>query len=152
MSGSLAIRNQRRKLPVNTRILRQFTRYLLEDLLELKEFELAIFIVDSGRITDLNENHLRHAGSTDVITFDYCDGSVLAGDIFVCADEALSQARQFGTTWQSELARYIIHAVLHLRGYDDTTPAKRRRMKREEERLLREIARRFPLRKLANRH
>ena len=63
-------------------------------------------------------------------------------------DDAISQARQFGTTWTSELVRYVIHGVLHLLGHDDVRPVTRRKMKREENRLLKEIARRFPLRKI----
>jgi ssRNA-specific RNase YbeY (16S rRNA maturation enzyme) len=49
------------------------------------------------------------------------------------------------------LARYVIHGVLHLRGFDDLRPADRRKMKREENRLLKEIARLFPLSKLGTR-
>ena len=73
------------------------------------------------------------------------------GDIFVCLDDAVAQARQFRTTWQSELVRYVIHGLLHLRGYDDRHPAARRKMKREENRRLREITRRFPLAQIGTR-
>ena len=72
------------------------------------------------------------------------------GEIFICIDDAVKQARQFRTTWQSELVRYLIHGVLHLVGYDDLTPAGRRAMKREENRLLRMLSRQFSLRRLAN--
>jgi probable rRNA maturation factor len=73
------------------------------------------------------------------------------GEIFISIDDAKSQAREFRTSWQSELARYVIHGVLHLRGFDDLRPADRRKMKREENRLLKEIARLFPLSKLGTR-
>jgi probable rRNA maturation factor len=63
-------------------------------------------------------------------------------------DEALIQARRFRTTWQNELLRYIIHGVLHLGGFDDERAASRRRMKREEDRLLGKLARDFDLSKL----
>ena len=76
---------------------------------------------------------------------------VLHGEIFICVDEAVVQARRFRASWQSELVRYVIHGVLHLRGFDDLHPAGRRKMKREEDRLLREIALRFALSKLARR-
>ena len=62
--------------------------------------------------------------------------------------EAVDQARQFRTKWESELVRYLIHGVLHLCGYDDQRPADRRRMKREEDRLLKQIGRLFPIKKL----
>ena len=48
----------------------------------------------------------------------------------------MKQAGEFGTAWPEELARYVIHGLLHLHGYDDLEPAKRRVMKREENRLV----------------
>jgi rRNA maturation RNase YbeY len=75
----------------------------------------------------------------------------LHGEIFICLRAAVDHAPRFRTTWQSELVRYLVHGVLHLRGHDDLDAASRRRMKREEDRLLRELARRFRLSHLARR-
>jgi len=156
LSGSLLIKNRRRAIPLNTRLLRTLTKTLLNESLELVNFDLAIYLVRAPEMARLNETFLQHSGSTDVITFDYSDHSSsvlrhssLHGEIFISIDDAIAQARQFRTSWQSELVRYIIHGVLHLRGFDDIQPAARRKMKREENRLLREVARLFPLRKLA---
>ncbi len=99
-------------------------------------------------MTRLNADLLQHTGSTDVITLDYSDPTLLAGELFVCIDEALLQARRFRTTWQQEIIRYIIHGILHLQGHDDLRAAPRRRMKLEENRRLREITRDFHLSKL----
>jgi rRNA maturation RNase YbeY len=60
------------------------------------------------------------------------------------------QAREFRTTWQSEITRYLVHGVLHLLGHDDSRPAKRRNMKQAENRRLRELSRRFSLAHLAH--
>lgn len=147
MSASLTLRNCQRKKPVRPRSLARLTRFLLHDLLSQRDYLLAIHLVDRAEITRLNETFLKHAGSTDVITFDYADPAApgfLSGDVFVCVDEAVAQARPFGVSWQSELVRYVVHGILHLRGYDDHTPAARRRMKREEDRLVSELARHFP--------
>jgi rRNA maturation RNase YbeY len=73
----------------------------------------------------------------------------LHGEIFVCLDEAVRQAQRFHTSWPAELMRYVIHGLLHLRGFNDARPAARRRMKREEDRLLRRVAGRFDLSRLA---
>ncbi len=70
------------------------------------------------------------------------------GEIFVCLDEARSQARRFRTTWQRELVRYIIHGILHLLGYKDHAVSARQRMKRQEDRLLRHLAKGFDFRGL----
>ncbi len=67
----------------------------------------------------------------------------LHGEIFICVDEAIAQARKYAPRWQSEIVRYVIHGILHLLGHDDSRPAARRRMKREENRLLRRLAGKF---------
>ena len=158
MSGSLVITNRQRAIPINTLLLRKITRTLLADLLQLDQFELGITIVRAPEMARINEAFLQHEGSTDVITFNYSESSKLEtrnsklplhGELFICIDDALAQARQFHTSWQSELVRYVIHGVLHLRGFDDLRPADRRKMKREENRLLQKAARLFPLSKLA---
>ena len=77
---------------------------------------------------------------------------MLNGEAFICVADAVKQAREFKTSWQSEVVRYAVHAVLHLRGYDDLQPARRRVMKREENRLVRELAAAFDLDQLETRN
>ncbi len=119
--------------------------------MQRSSYDLSVYLVGGPEITRLNEKFLQHEGSTDVITFDYCDASQpesLAGEVFICVDEAERQARVFRTSWQGEVVRYVVHGVLHLCGYDDLEPSARRKMKRQEDRLVRELSRRFPLRRL----
>lgn len=118
-------------------------------------YELGCFLVGAGEITALNERYLAHAGVTDVIAFDYGPppgarpgDPWLCGEVFVCLDEAGIQARRYRTTWTSELVRYLLHGLLHLRGYDDVKPGGRRRMKRIEGRLVREMGSKFDLTRL----
>jgi probable rRNA maturation factor len=66
-------------------------------------------------------------------------------------DEAIFQSKKFKTNWQSEIVRYIVHGVLHLLGHDDLKLALRRRMKREENRLVRLLAKKFSLAQIAGR-
>lgn len=99
----------------------------------------------------VNQEFLQHEGSTDVITFDHGSSNQrLHGEIFISVPDAVKQAREFRATWQSELVRYIIHGLLHLRGHDDLQPAQRRVMKREENRLLRRLATTFTLEGIAH--
>jgi probable rRNA maturation factor len=157
LSGSLLIKNRQRAKTVNARMLKTLTKTLLEELLGLEDFDLVVYIVGAAEMAQLNEKFLQHTGSTDVITFDYSNAergtrnaelSPLHGEIFVCVDDAAVQAKQFRTSWQSELARYVIHGVLHLQDFDDIRAADRRKMKREENRLLKEVTLLFPLSKL----
>jgi probable rRNA maturation factor len=148
---SVSLLNRQRTRTIDLPHLRRIVRHLLTSQLALRDFDLVIHLVNAAEMTRLNETRLRHAGSTDVITFDYTGNDpspMLTGEIFVCVNEALIQGRRFKVTWQTELVRYIVHGMLHLQGYDDTRAAARRRMKAEENRLVRELARDFNLRKL----
>jgi probable rRNA maturation factor len=166
---NVTVANRQRVRKINLRLLKKIAAALLTEL-EIQKAEIGICLVAAPEMTRLNETFLRHAGSTDVITFDYRDSvgqasslshskirkvrdrqdacPTLQGEIFVCVDEAVLQARKFGTSWQSEVIRYLVHGVLHLLGFDDSSAGARRQMKREENRRLREITRHFPLSKL----
>ena len=168
--------NRQRTKKINLRLLKQIVKALLADL-EIAKAGLEINLVTASEITRLNEKFLHHKGTTDVITFDYTDKGgagcflpavkpgtmetglreasprrasrpTLHGEIFICVDEAVLQAQKFGARWQSEIVRYIVHGVLHLLGHDDLRASARRKMKREENRLLRKLSRRFALSKL----
>jgi rRNA maturation RNase YbeY len=133
-------------------LLRKIAWTLVSELLQVDSFELAIYVTPALEMARLNETFLRHQGSTDVLAFDYSESpekDVLLGEIFICIDEAQKQALRFHTTWQCELVRYVIHGILHLLGHDDHQAVRRRKMKREENRLLKHLASRFELSKLA---
>ncbi len=151
MSGTLVLSNRQRSRRLDTKFLRDIVRTLLAEELSREEFEVGVSIVGEEAMTRMNESFLRHHGSTDVLTFDYKERSrpkCLAGELFVCLDEALAQAPRFRVTWQNELVRYIVHGILHLSGFDDKTAEARRKMKREENRLMRRLAARFNLDRL----
>jgi probable rRNA maturation factor len=145
---TLTIRDRQRTRAVHISWLRRIAASLLNDLLDQPFYDLGVYLVAAPEMTRLNETFLRHRGSTDVITFDYSEGQggeALHGEIFICVDEALLQARRFKTPWRAELVRYLVHGVLHLRGHDDKRVSARQRMKREENGLLRALANRFDL-------
>jgi probable rRNA maturation factor len=152
VSGSLFVRNRQRRWRIDARHLGRIIRSLLTEDLHCEDFELGVFLVSEPAMIRLNESYLRHAGSTDVITLDYCDSqhpAFLGGDIFVCVDEAAVQARKFRTSWQSETVRYIVHGILHLRGFNDARTEARRKMKAAEDKLVRALSTRFDFLRLA---
>ena len=146
----LQFANQQRTRPLDKRHLQAITEAALAEL-GVAKWNLTFYFVNAKRMAEINEAHMHHEGPTDVITFDYGENGtrntqhVFHGEIFICIDVAVTQAREFRTTWQSEVVRYIIHALLHLCGHDDLQPAARRKMKRVENRLVRKLARRFHL-------
>jgi probable rRNA maturation factor len=162
---SVIITNRQRTKKINTRLLRQIVNELLAELKTPKVI-LGINLVGARKMTLMNETFLQHEGPTDVITFDYAKSvgqasslshskakygdrrdacPTLHGEVFICVDEAISQSRKFKTTWQSEIVRYIIHGVLHLLGHDDLKSKSWNKMKREENRLLRMLCKKFSL-------
>lgn len=144
---TLVILNRQRTRKINARRLRGIVQELLDGL-AVESAELGINLVGVREMTLLNETFLRHRGSTDVITFDHGPdlsnpapaGKSLHGELFVCVDEAIVQAKRFSSTWQGEIVRYVVHGVLHLLGHDDLTDGARRRMKRKENRLVQRLA------------
>jgi probable rRNA maturation factor len=148
--SELALRNRQRVRRINLRLFRNLTCTLLLELVGGEDCELCIHLVGAREMTRLNETFLQHKGSTDVITFNHANRQspianrrLIHGEIFICVDEAIRQARRFRTTWQSEIVRYLVHGILHLLGHDDKRAPARRRMKREENRLVDGLAKPF---------
>lgn len=100
---------------------------------------ISVAIVDDAAIASLHERYLGDPSPTDVLTFDLRDDpevDAIEGEIVVSADTARRQGKAFGQTAAMEVLRYIVHGTLHLMGYDDQTPADRKRMRGREDRLL----------------
>jgi len=81
--------------------------------------DLAIIFCSDRCILDVNIKYLQHDYFTDIITFDYCDGDVVSGDLFISIDSVKDNAEHYGATFEDELDRVMVHGVLHLIGYDD---------------------------------
>ena len=81
--------------------------------------DISIIFCSDPYILDVNLRYLGHDYYTDIITFDYCKGDVLSGDLFVSIDTVKENAVFYGTDFSDELDRVIVHGILHLIGYDD---------------------------------
>jgi probable rRNA maturation factor len=100
----------------------------------------------------LNRRFMKSRARTDVLAFSQWEGkpmpavgAPLLGDVVICVDAARRQAPAYGHSFDRELALYMTHGVLHLLGHDDVKPRRRVKMRKEEARILRAIARRVPL-------
>ena len=98
--------------------------------------EVAYMFCSDEHILKVNREFLQHDYYTDVITFDYCHGRVLSGDIVLSLDTVRSNAEQFNTPYETELHRVIIHGILHLCGINDKGPGEREIMEGEENKAL----------------
>ena len=83
--------------------------------------DISIIFCSDNYILDVNMKYLQHDYFTDIITFDYCEGDRLNGDLFISVDSVRENAAFYGTEFENELNRVIVHGVLHLIGYDDHT-------------------------------
>ncbi|MCQ2182787.1 MAG: rRNA maturation RNase YbeY [Bacteroidales bacterium] len=81
--------------------------------------DINIIFCSDNYILDVNMKFLKHDYFTDIITFDYCEGNVLAGDLFISIDSVRENSIYYSTDFNTELNRVIVHGLLHLIGYDD---------------------------------
>lgn len=98
--------------------------------------EIAYIFVDDEKILEVNREYLQHDYYTDIITFDYCEGNTISGDLFISLDTVRTNAEQVGATYEQELNRVIIHGVLHLCGINDKGPGEREIMEAAENKAL----------------
>ena len=82
---------------------------------------ISIIFCSDNYVLDINQKYLQHDYFTEIITFDYCEGDRLSGDLFISVDSVRENSVEFGTEFKDELNRVIIHGLLHLVGYDDHT-------------------------------
>ncbi|MCX7886663.1 MAG: rRNA maturation RNase YbeY, partial [Verrucomicrobiae bacterium] len=131
MTPIIFTRNRQRKLRIRRGWLTELAAAALTELNSpLKE--LGIVLLNDAQIAEYNRRFHHRDGPTDILTFHY-EG---IGELMISTQQAIANARRFRTTPRRELALYVIHGILHLHGYDDRTPAQRRRMRAAERRLL----------------
>jgi rRNA maturation RNase YbeY len=90
-----------------------------------------IFCSDE-KILEVNQQYLQHDYYTDIITFDYTEGDMLSGDLFISLDTVRSNAKKYETAYIEELHRTLIHGILHLCGINDKGPGEREIMEKNE--------------------
>ena len=81
--------------------------------------DISIIFCSDNYILDVNQKYLQHDYFTDIITFDYCEGDKLSGDLFISVDTVRENSIEYGSDFIEELNRVMVHGLLHLIGYDD---------------------------------
>ena len=98
--------------------------------------EVGYMFVDDEKILEVNREYLGHDYYTDIITFDYCEGNTLNGDLVISLDTIKTNAEKFHKEYDEELHRVIIHGILHLCGINDKGPGEREIMETAENKAL----------------
>lgn len=137
MSPSIKVFNRQRKRPLDLGGYRRFAQTALIEVARRNQRiifppEIEILLVSDQRIRQIHRDFLAVDTITDVITFDH-------GEIFISVETAERHARQFSTGLREEIYLYIIHALLHLAGFDDKTEQESQRMGAAQTEILREI-------------
>ncbi len=103
-----------------------------------KTGEINFIFCSDEYLYELNRIHLQHDWYTDVLTFDLSDerSNEITGDIYISLTRVLENAQQFQAAEIDELHRVMIHGVLHLLGFDDSTESESKEMRRLEDFML----------------
>lgn len=96
------------------------------------EGDLNYIFCDDEYLLGINQQYLNHDTYTDIITFDYCDGDTISGDIFVSVERVKDNAQEYSVSFEEELHRVMVHGLLHLLGYKDKNDQEARLMREKE--------------------
>lgn len=94
--------------------------------------EISVIFCSDEYILKVNREYLEHDYFTDIITFDYCEGGLVNGDLFISLDTVFDNSKDFETGYDNELMRVIIHGVLHLIGFKDKSDEDQAEMTKQE--------------------
>lgn len=101
--------------------------------------EISVIFCSDSWLLNMNREYLQHDYYTDIITFDYCEGEIISGDLFISIDRVKENSDELGVPFMRELYRVIFHGILHLAGYKDKTDAEELMMRGKEEFYLKGI-------------
>jgi probable rRNA maturation factor len=129
------IKDMQSKVKVDRKFIRKIVRETLKR--EGRGGEVSLVIADNAHVRELNRKYRSVDKPTDVLAFPMDDSEVL-GDIVISVDKAEEQAHAYRQSFEQEMARLIVHGVLHLLGYADGNRRQKKKMHERQEQILRE--------------
>lgn len=120
----------------------EFASQQIEQLIKEENKEagdISVIFCSDEYLLEMNKTHLNHDYYTDIITFNYVDGKLISGDLFISVDRVKENAVKFEVSFYEELYRVILHGVLHLVGYNDKTDEEKKVMREKENYYLKKI-------------
>jgi probable rRNA maturation factor len=101
--------------------------------------DVVIILCSDKYLLNMNIEYLQHNYYTDIITFNYVEGILISGDLFISIERVKENSIEFNSIWIKELYRVIFHGVLHLIGYNDKTADEKKLMREKEDLYLSEV-------------
>ncbi len=98
-----------------------------------KEGELNYIFCSDDYLHKINVDFLNHDTLTDIISFDYSVGKELHGDIYISVERVEDNAKDFDVSFEDEMARVMIHGILHYCGYKDKSDEDAKLMRTKED-------------------
>jgi len=98
-----------------------------------------IFVSDEI-ILDINKEFLQHDDYTDIVTFDNTVDDTISGEMYISIDSVQSNAKHYLVDFRNEILRVMVHGLLHLCGYKDTTSGEQKKMRAVEDKYLNEFS------------
>lgn len=95
--------------------------------------EINYIFCDDDYLLEINKQYLDHDTLTDIISFDYCIGDLISGDIFISIDRVKDNAQEYDVSFNNELLRVMSHGILHYCGYKDKTQEEQLLMRTKEQ-------------------
>jgi rRNA maturation RNase YbeY len=119
----------------NSQALKTWVRAVIESKSK-KLGDVAYVFCSDEYLLQLNQEHLKHDYYTDIITFDYSEGDIVSGDLFISIDRVKENAIKEAVDFDIELRRVMIHGILHLLGLKDKKKDDQVAMRLAENQLL----------------
>ena len=98
--------------------------------------DVAVVFCSDDHLLEMNKQYLHHDYYTDIITFDYTEGGVVSGDLFISVDRVAENASDLKIEFTDELHRVCVHGLLHLCGLKDKSEADELKMREAEDSAL----------------
>jgi rRNA maturation RNase YbeY len=132
---TVAVINHQRLTPVPLRTITRLARHAARHLRIGGRGVFSITFIADAQMKRLNRRFTGHQRFTDVLSFRY-DGEPIVGEVLIAPRQAQRYAAAHGGSYREELARYVVHGLLHWLGHDDRTQAQQLRMRRLENQVL----------------
>lgn len=95
--------------------------------------DLNFILTTDTNLRKINVKFLNRSHLTDVISFDYGIGRTVSGEIYISEERVRINYRKYKVSYNDEILRVMIHGILHLCGYNDSTDEEKEEMRSRED-------------------